>query len=144
MKEIKFYCEQGAYIEFDDIYIKNDELISKTTVKSDWYFAQILLATSLERMHSFFQELESINHENKGSASLINENGNFEINFSVDEFTGGVIIRGIMIKSMLNDERLVFELKTYTENLSKFILDLGIILESGAQNDSGGHIARKH
>ena len=108
MEELYINCENGCRLAIYDIVMEDLGFSAKVFLKSDWYEATVPFKSSQDRLVDFLEGLKKILLENHGKANFINDEGNFDLDISLNEFTGKVQINGILIKSMMDDSRIEY------------------------------------
>ena len=120
MEELRINCENGSCLIIGDIEFEESDFSANIFLKSDWYEAKVVFSSSQDRLVDFLQELKKILSENQGKANFINDEGNFDLDLTLDESTGKAQINGVLIKSMMDESRLEYFMESDYLTLEKF------------------------
>lgn len=112
-------CEEGGCLSLNSFILEDDFFKANAVVKSDWYEAKASFYVSKERIDELVSDLEKMSHESNNEVVFINEDGNFEMNFSID-YLGKVRIAGVLIKSMMDSSSLNYELYSDLQSIMDF------------------------
>ncbi|MDF0607248.1 hypothetical protein HZU77_016680 [Neisseriaceae bacterium TC5R-5] len=120
--------ENKRYLILENFKFKDDFFQIDVEVKSDWYSAKVLFFCSEERIRELILNLENIVEKNIDSLFFINEDGNFELNLAVN-FLGKANVSGALIKSMMDEEKLNYEMESDFQSMCDFYHQLKKIVK---------------
>ncbi len=119
MEELRINCENGSCLIIGDIEFEESDFSATIFLKSDWYEAKVAFSSSKDRLVDFLQELKKILSEKQGKANFMNDEGNFDLDLTLDESTGKAQINGVLIKSMMDESRLEYFMESDYLTLEK-------------------------
>lgn len=112
-------CEDSGCLRLDSFILEDEFYKANAVIRSDWYEAKASFYVSKERIDELISDLEKMSHEHDNKVVFINEDGNFEANFSIDHL-GKVRITGVLIKSMMDSSSLNYELYSDLQSIVDF------------------------
>ena len=127
-EEAKLLMYNGGYLLINDFQKKDDYFSASATIKSNWYEANIKFTSSKERFVEFVSLLNKMLMEEYTDVNFINEDGNFDIDLSLDKATGICSIKGVLIENMMDEALLKFSLESDFQSLLNFYQELKLVI----------------
>ncbi|MBC8954573.1 hypothetical protein [Xenorhabdus sp. PB62.4] len=119
--------ENGSHLILRIFYFKGEDFYACIDIKSSWYHAKVNFDSSYDRIKEFLISLDELISKKVLESNFINENGNVDINISVNHL-GKVKISGFLLNDMLESSSLTYEIKSDLQNLVEFYSELNSVL----------------
>ncbi len=129
IKELIIQGENNHRLVISNILPDDCFFSAEVYLQSDWYEAKVAFNSSIDRLNEFSYHLNLILTNNQKKTNFINDDGNFDLNVSVNEDTGKVQINGILIKNMMDESRIEYYMESDYHNLDIFKHSIDRILE---------------
>ncbi|MET4895222.1 hypothetical protein [Morganella morganii] len=115
--------ENGCFLALSELNVKDGYLSALVTINSSWYSANVKFESSYERMQEFITLLDKLVSQEINNVTFINDDGNVDINFSLNH-SGKVIINGCLLNDMMDESSLKYEIESDLQSLDDFYLTL--------------------
>ena len=121
--EIVLNCENG-WIKAVNIQPGMEEISFDASIKGSWFSATVFVSISVGRLKSFNEALSGLIAFSESQAGMISENGNFDIELSLDKTTGKVLLVANICPNMVDDDSIEFGLRCDISSVESFKNDL--------------------
>jgi hypothetical protein len=125
--EITIKGDECSHLILNDFYFHGEDFYSRIDIKSSWYHAKVNFNTSYDRIKGFLVSLDKLISKKIFESNFINENGNVDINISVNHL-GKVKINGCLINDMLEETSLTYQFESDLQSLVEFHKQLNMAL----------------
>ncbi|MDX8000804.1 hypothetical protein FE394_16820 [Xenorhabdus sp. Reich] len=119
--------DNSSHLVLRDFYFKGEDFYACIDIKSSWYHAKVNFDSSYDRIKEFLISLDELISKKVLESNFINENGNVDINISVNHL-GKVKVSGCLLNDMLESSSLTYEIESDLQNLVEFYSKLRAIL----------------
>lgn len=117
----------GNSIELTDFSLVDVEFCkSIVTLKADWFEASVLFEASSGRFIEFIGDIKDVLRSGAGSASFINEDGNFELDIKLTVL-GRVDLWVVLCKDMIDDSHIKYSFPSDRTSLEFFLKNLELV-----------------
>lgn len=127
--EATIFGTEGHYLTLNEFKFNGDYLSAFISIRSNWYNAKVKFESSRERMEEFIVSLEVLVSYKTDNICFINDDGNVDINFSLNT-SGKVTLKGCLINDMMEESSLTYEIESDLQSINDFYFTLKKILSS--------------